>query len=103
MAVDKTSNSEEFVCLLEDCSLFDKLLVRRSVLYESFNMDNEPNPEDIHQCMPFTAIVKVKGMTIIECDILTVPEKMGLSTVDDSSEETGIDGLSTSLSDNTLI
>ena len=103
VAVDVTTVNEEFVCLLDDCPQFEKLVVNKSILQSSFNMDSEPTPEDLRPCMPFSAMIKVKGINITECDILTVPDNVGLCTVDEFGDDVGLDSLSNDLTDNAVL
>ena len=53
-------------------------------------------------CTPFTANVTVTGIHITECDILTVPDTLNVTTVDESQEE-NVDELLRSYSSDTAI
>ena len=90
------------MCLTQDCPNFDKLRVLKTVVQEAFNLDDIPTAEDLRQCTPFTANVTVTGVHITNCDILTVPDNLFLSTVDDIEDSTVDNLLSSNLADHAV-
>ena len=113
--VDNTAIDNEFICLLEEDSYFDRLTISKQLLKDSFNMDRVPDVLDLKPCLPFTANMIVEGLTVVSCEILSVPDSLQVSVDEtsinddeimkacDESSNVQLDNVSMSESDNALL
>ena len=70
------AEDHQLIFRLEKHKTFEHVTVNRTTIRDAFNMDDTPKAEHLRPCLPFQAKVLIKGLHIVQCEILSVPESL---------------------------